>query len=93
MDADQFAEDFDDAVGTNASRHIDRKTFARKLIDHRQTFQLLTIGAGVENKVVGPHVICPESRSSISVFFGQNFNNPWPLDPQKSAGGRLGLGI
>jgi hypothetical protein len=42
VDADQFAQDFDDAVRTNASGDIDRETFAGKFIDHRQTFQLLT---------------------------------------------------
>ena len=60
--ADQFAQHLDDSVGTNTSRHIDRKTFACKFIDHRQTFQLLTVGAGVEDKIVGPHVIGSESR-------------------------------
>jgi hypothetical protein len=62
VDADQFAQDFDDAVRTNASGDIDRKTIAGKFIDHRQTFQLLTIGAGVEHKIVGPDLVGSRSR-------------------------------
>jgi len=50
--ADQFAQHLDDSAGTNTSRHIDRKAFASKFIDHRQTFKLLTIRAGVEDKVI-----------------------------------------
>ena len=61
MYADQFAEEFDDAVGTNASRYINRKTFARKFIDDGQTFQLLPIGASIKHKIVSPHLVGPKS--------------------------------
>jgi hypothetical protein len=46
MNADQLAQHFYDSSRADAACHIDRQTFVRKLIDHRQTLQLLAVGAG-----------------------------------------------
>jgi len=44
--AHELGEHFDDPAGADTSCHIDRQTLARVLIDDRQAFQLLAIGAG-----------------------------------------------
>ena len=54
VNADQLAQHLDDSAGADAAGHIDRQALARELIDHRQTLQLLAVGAGIEHKVVGP---------------------------------------
>ncbi|CAK1344322.1 ISBma1, transposase [Burkholderia pseudomallei] len=48
MKADQLGQDFDDTSGTNRSGHVDCQAFTRVLIDHRQTLQLLAVGARVD---------------------------------------------
>jgi len=54
MEADEPRKHLDYAGGPNAAGDIDRQRFARVFVDHRQTLQLLPIGAGVEDEVVGP---------------------------------------
>ena len=44
-------------MGTDAARHINRETLAGVLIDHREAFQRLPVGAGIEDEVIGPHLI------------------------------------
>src|SRR5579872_6906993 len=56
MDADQFAQHLDDPAGTDASGHVDRQTLASELIDHGQALELLSIGAGINEKVISPHL-------------------------------------
>lgn len=58
MKADQLGQNFDDTSGTNRSGHVDCQAFTRVLIDHRQTLQLLAVGARVEYEVVRPDVSC-----------------------------------
>ncbi|CFT65394.1 Uncharacterised protein [Burkholderia pseudomallei] len=62
MKADQLGQDFDDTSGTNRSGHVDCQAFTRVLIDHRQTLQLLAVGARVEYEVVRPNVSCRRRR-------------------------------
>ena len=57
MHTDKFAENFNDAIRPNASRHIDRQTLTRIFVDYRQTFQLLAISARIKHEVVRPDLI------------------------------------
>ena len=52
--ADQAAQDLDDAFRADTARHIDRQHLADVLLDDRQAFELLAIGAGIEHEVVSP---------------------------------------
>jgi hypothetical protein len=55
VNADQLAQYLDDATGADAPSHVDRQTLAGELIDHRQALELLTVGAGVEYRIIGPY--------------------------------------
>ncbi len=50
--ADQPAKHIDDLSGPDRASHINSQAFPGVLIDHRQAFQLLTIGARIEDKVI-----------------------------------------
>ena len=43
--------------------HFHRQAFARPFVNDRQNFQLLTVGAGIMDKIVGPDMIWPTSRT------------------------------
>ena len=55
--ADQSAQHFDDSRGANGASHIDGQALPGVLVDDRQTLELLAVGAGVEHKVIGPHLV------------------------------------
>src|SRR6266498_1094899 len=55
--ANQAGEYFDDARGADTARHVDRKALTRELVDDGEAFELLPIGAGVVDKIVGPYLI------------------------------------
>lgn len=57
VDTDEPGELIDNPCGTNASRHVDRQTFTRVLVDNRQALQHLTVGAAIEDEVVSPNVM------------------------------------
>ena len=55
--ADQSGQDLDDALGSDAAGHVDGQALPGELIDHGQALDLLAIGAGVEDEVVGPDAV------------------------------------
>jgi len=50
--ADQLRQDIDDTLRADRTSDVDGQAFARELIDHRQTLDLLSVSAGVEHKIV-----------------------------------------
>src|SRR5450755_3317389 len=54
--ADQLAQHLDDSAGADAAGHVDRQALMRKLINDRQTLQLLPVGAGIEDEIVRPYL-------------------------------------
>lgn len=77
MHAHGPAEHLDDSRRANTSGHVDGQTLTRELIDHRQTLQLLTIGAGVEHKVVCPKVSRARCRQRARP--ARRNPSPWPF--------------
>jgi hypothetical protein len=75
--ADQLGKHLDDSAGTDAAGDIDSQAFARKLVDHRQAFELLAIGAGVEDEIVCPDLICRQRRQRLRAVAGHAL--AWPL--------------
>ena len=57
MAAYQAGQNIDDPRGTNTPGDIDLQAFMGKFIDHGQTFELLAVGTGVEDEIVGPDMI------------------------------------
>ena len=57
MKAYQAAQYLNDACRPDTAGHINRQAFSRVLIDHRQAFQCLTIGAGVIHEIVAPDTV------------------------------------
>jgi len=62
MEADEVRKHLDHAGRSNAAGDVDRQRFARVFVDHCQTFQLLPVGAGVEDEVVGPDPVGARRR-------------------------------
>ena len=65
MDADQSLQHADDMLGAKARRDLDRQAFAGVLVDDRQTFDLLFVGAGIEHEIIGPDVIDGRGRQRL----------------------------
>ena len=57
VDADHSRKHVDDTRAANGARHINRQALPGVFIDEREALELLTIGAGIEDKVIGPDVI------------------------------------
>jgi len=57
MQAYKAAENFYNAAGPDASCHVNRQAFPRVLVDHRQAFQRLTVGASVIHEIVAPDAV------------------------------------
>ena len=57
VDRDQLGQDVDDASGSDGPGDIDRQGFVGVFVDNGQALDLLSIGAGVEDEVVGPDVV------------------------------------
>src|SRR6185436_2169742 len=55
--ADQARQHFDDARRADATVHLDRQPLLGELVGYGQALELLTIGATVKHKVVGPHLV------------------------------------
>ncbi len=53
-----------DSPGADAPGHVDRQTLVGEFVDHREAFELLAVGAGIEDKVVGPDMV---GRSGLHV--------------------------
>src|SRR6188768_2991304 len=51
---DEAREHLDHAFGADRARDVDGQALAGELVDDGQTLELLTIGTGVEDEVVGP---------------------------------------
>src|SRR5690606_28293888 len=47
----------DDSPGADAAGHVDGQALPGELVDHGQALDLLAIGAGVEDEVVGPDAV------------------------------------
>src|SRR5699024_7704619 len=52
--ADQLRQHLDDTTGADRPGHVDGKALTGELVDDGQTLDLLAVGAGVEDEVVGP---------------------------------------
>ena len=52
--ADEPRQHLDHALGADRAGHVDGQTLPGELVDDRQAFELLAVGAGVEDEVVGP---------------------------------------
>ena len=70
---DYLLENLNHPFSPDRARHIDRKTPLRRLIDQRQTFQLLPVAAPVEHKVICPNLVgrsrCKRLRAVIRYLF------------------------
>ena len=55
--ADQARQHVDHSARADAAGHVDRQALVGEFVDHRQTLELLAVGAGIEHEVVGPDVI------------------------------------
>ena len=66
MNTHQLAEHFDYPSRANAAGYIDGQALMRKLVEHRQTLQLLLVGATIEHKVISPDVTprCGRQRAA-----------------------------
>src|SRR5579864_1464038 len=84
MYADQAGQHLDDTRGTDAARHVDRQAFPRELVDDSQTFDLLPVGTGIVNEIVGPDLVRSVGRQGSRPRRG---NPPsWPASRQLQAG-------
>src|SRR5260221_8045972 len=61
----------------DAARHIDRQALVCELIDHRQTLQLLPVGAGIEHEVIRPHLA--HGRCGQRPWAASRYAPPRPL--------------
>ncbi len=57
VSADELGQGPDHPLGTDGACHVDRQAFPGELVDDGQAFDLLAIGAGIEDEVVGPHEV------------------------------------
>jgi hypothetical protein len=57
VEAHELRQYLDDAARPNPAGNVDRQALAGELVNDRQALQRAAIGAGVEHKVVRPHVI------------------------------------
>lgn len=57
MNADEPREHLDHAARADAAGNIDGQALAGVLIDPREALQLLAVGTGVEDKVIGPDLV------------------------------------
>src|ERR1017187_2214077 len=55
--AHQAGQDLDDARRADAAGGVDRQTLVGELVDDGQAFELLAVGARVEDEVVGPNMV------------------------------------
>ena len=63
--ANQPRQCFDDALGTDAAGDVDRQAFAGELVDDRQALELLAVGAGIEDEIIGPDAVrCERGQRS-----------------------------
>ena len=62
VNADQFGEHLDDAIRAKTLQNVDSEALSGVLIDHRQTLQLLPIGASVKHEVVRPDPVVGRGR-------------------------------
>lgn len=57
METDQAGEYSDDAPRADRAGDVDRQTLMREFVDDRQAFDLLPVGTGIEDEIVGPDVM------------------------------------
>lgn len=62
VNADQATEHLAHTAGADAALNVDLQALARPLVDDGQALQLLAIGAGIDHKVIGPHLVRPRRR-------------------------------
>lgn len=65
MHADQSLQHADDMLGAKARRDLDHQAFAGVLVDDRQAFDLLAVGAGIEHEIIGPDVVDGRGRQRL----------------------------
>lgn len=62
-----FESSSNDSRRTNAPRDVDRQTLAGVFVDDREALQLLSVGAGIVHKVIGPDVIGAQALAAVEV--------------------------
>src|SRR5271165_4250422 len=77
VNADQFAQHFDDPSGSDAASYVDRQALPSELIDHGETLELLAVGAGVEHKVIGPYLA--HSHRCQRPWARDRYTPAWPF--------------
>jgi hypothetical protein len=68
VDAHELRQHLDDSLGSNAPSHIDDERISSPLVDDGQALQLLPVGAGVEDEVVGPDLVASVAGSGRGQF-------------------------
>jgi len=71
--ADEPAQHLDDTRRPNGTGHIDGEAFPRVLVDYRQAFELLAVGAGIKGEAVGPDLISHGRRQRPRSACGDAF--------------------
>lgn len=57
MLADQPAQHIDDPCGADRAGHVDGQVLAGVFVDDRQAFELLGVGTGIEDEIIGPDLV------------------------------------
>ena len=57
MNADQSGYHVDHAARANRAGYVDRQALMSELVDHGKSFDLLAVGTGIEDEVIGPDMI------------------------------------
>ena len=82
--ADELREHLDHALGTDRAGHVDGQALVGELVDHRQALDLLALGGGVEDEVVGPGEVgiarCQRPRTAGGD--APLRPSPWQLQPR-----------
>ena len=65
--ADETREHLDHALGADRAGHVDGQAFVGELVDDRQALDLLALGGGVEDEVVGPDEVGVGSAAAAEV--------------------------
>src|SRR6185437_12765521 len=77
MHAHKLGQNLDDPRRADAAGDVDGQTLSRVLINHRQALQLLTVGTGVEHKIICPQV----SRARCRQWARATGRSPSPRPP------------
>ena len=90
--ADEPGEQLYDSCRSNATAEIDRQALARVFVNDCETLQLLTVGAGVVDEIIGPDLIGterlqwsrPARRNAPARPFSRHLQAILPPDPMRT---------